>query len=109
MAVNTDSMALAQKERFARITPEYILVYVKRRMTGLPEITEKNTDIMSDKDRQWLRDCNMALIGEEVAHGRNDFISEMSRKVEELERALVRQKELVENDAEQRNGRDQIS
>ena len=108
MPVNADNMEMAQKERFSRITPEYVLIYVKRRISDFPEITDKNIDIMSDKDRQWLSDCNMALIGEEVTRGRNDFLSDLSVKITELERALVREKEQVERN-EQPHGRDQCS
>ena len=112
MPVNPDNIAAAQNERFARITPEYVLIYVKRKLNGVPEITDKNINVMSERDKRWLDDCNMALIGEEVVHGRNNFISEMSGKIEALERALVREKKAVERDERdnaERNGRDKVN
>ena len=97
MKVTPENMSLAHQERFARITPEYVLVYTKHKHTVFAEITDENVKILSDKDRQWLMDCNMALIAEEVVNGKNDFVAEMSVKIAELEKALVREKELIEH------------
>ena len=95
MPVKNENIQDAQTERFSRITPEYVLIYTRHVKKDLPEITDKNIKVLSDSDRQWLSDCNMALIGEEVSRGSNEFVAEMSRKIAELEKALVKEKGLL--------------
>lgn len=98
MNVSEESMAIAQDERFSRITPRYVLVYAKRKHPewGGAEITEQDISILTPADRRWLTDCNMALIATEISDNRSSFVSNLEIKIAELEKALIREKEMVD-------------
>lgn len=97
-SVDDDSIRYAQNVRFGRITRDYVLVYVPAKLSGWPEITDENVEIITAKDRKWLFNCNMTLISEEMAKKSSDFGVDMSNAIEELEKALKAEKEKLTNE-----------
>lgn len=97
-SVDDDSISYAQNVRFGRITRDYVLVYVPAKLSGWPEITDENINILAANDRKWLFNCNMTLISEEMAKKSSDFGVDMSNAIEELEKALKAEKEKLTNE-----------
>lgn len=97
-SVDNDSLRYAQNVRFSRITRDYILVYVETKLSGWPEITDENINILAANDRKWLFGCNMTLISEEMAKKSNEFGVDMSNAIEELEKALKAEKAKLTNE-----------
>ncbi len=95
--VDKDGMAEAAEQRFSRITPFYILVYVN----GEPpkdavEITQTETHRLSRQDEQWLLDCNMVILAEEAKKHEGEITADMNRRIERLEAALKAEKYKLE-------------
>lgn len=89
------NITIAEKNRFNRITADYLLVYTPDKMKNWPEITDDTVNILTDTDRKWLFECNMILISEEMAKEGSDFGVDMQRTIDELEKALKRERELI--------------
>lgn len=67
----TTAEATAQTEghRFSRVAASYILVYTDKPKSlpeGFIEIEESDAHRLTDADRQWLTDCQNALIVEHI-------------------------------------------
>lgn len=94
-SVEDETLKKAQKLRFNRITPGYLLVYTTKEIKDWPEITDENVNILTGADRQWLFECNMELITEEMARKSGSFGVDMHKAIAELENALIREKEKI--------------
>ena len=90
MPVGAKEIEAAEKERFARITPLYVLVYTDSAppTDNSVEITEDDVERLSGSDRDWLLLCNMALIAEDAKRREKEISSTLGEKIERLERAL---------------------
>lgn len=97
-SVDDDGIRYAQNVRFGRITREYVLVYVPTRISGWPEITDDNVKILNADDQKWLLHCNMELIAEEMAKQSSEFGVDMKNAIDELEKALKAEKEVLLKD-----------
>ena len=95
--VTDETVGIAESGRFSRITADYLLVYTKTKMKDWPEITDDNVSILTNADRKWLFECNMELIAEEMSKTENNFGVDMQRTIDELEKALNRERELIKN------------
>lgn len=91
---NKDGVEAASRERFSRITPFYALVYVSGEPPeGAVEITRSETHRLSEKDEQWLLDCNTAILAEEMKKHESEIAADMKERLERLEKALRAEKE----------------
>ena len=86
----------AEKERFSRVTADYVLIYTAKRRKNCAEITEAEAHRLSKAERQWLFDCNTALLAEDAKKRSGDIMKNLSDMVDRLETALAAQKELEE-------------
>ena len=82
-------------ERFIRITLDYILVYKRGRAisSDAVEIMEMDLPRLTAADEQWLFDCNVVLLGEEVRDKAPEILTSISKKIDALEGALKAAKE----------------
>lgn len=88
----TTAEATARTEgfRFSRIAASYTLVYTgkpKAVPEGFIEITEEDAHRLTDADRQWLTDCQTALIVEHIQAQRpaiEERLSELLNIVEQI-------------------------
>ena len=90
LEVSKDGIETAAKERFCRITPFYILVYVsgdEAPKEGL-EITQTETHRLSKQDERWLLDCNTVILAEEAKKHEADIARQMQEKLERMEEML---------------------
>ena len=87
-----ETVRKAEKARFSRITVDYVLIYKIGRMDNAVEITESEAHRLTEAERQWLQDCNLALIAEKTKDNMSGILMSLSQKVDALEKALAAQK-----------------
>ena len=94
-----ESVELATKYRFARITSDYTLVYTDK--LGIIEdsvcqpyiiIKESETGCLTAEDKDWLLNCNIVIIAEEAAKNKELILRGMSDTIKKLEKALETEK-----------------
>lgn len=95
MFIMHETLDIASKERFCRITPNYALVYTDKELEGkgIREITDKEMYRLSEVENQWLLDCNVILITENTMDNEAEFIKQMSARLEAVEKVLAESKE----------------
>lgn len=91
--VNKDGIETASKERFCRITPFYILIYVEsgKEPKDAIEITQTETHRLSKKDEQWLLDCNIVILAEEAKRHEAEITADLQNRMKRLEEILAEQ------------------
>lgn len=107
--VTEETNNIAYKERFSRITKNYILIYkVGNKPSGWMEITEENSKSLSASDKQWLRDANIVIINEEMQTREQQALENLQNKLNVLETELEAElaKEVSDrNGTESENGK----
>ena len=90
MPTNNETAALAQENRFCRVTAAYVLIYTADEIeTGKAvEISEDEVDRLASADRDWLLGCNLTLIAEDAKAREKEISAALSEKIEQLEKAL---------------------
>lgn len=91
----------ATKHRFSRIAsepfPGYVLIYESgEKPKDAIEITGATVDRLTEQDEQWIRDCNLVVLTEEAKKHESEIVASMSRRIEELEKALESEKQKLE-------------
>lgn len=102
MPYNAETVGAAEKERFSRVAADYVLIYTAKRVKNAVQVTEAEAHRLSGSERQWLFDCNTALLAEETKRHSGEILQNLSEKLDKLESALAAQKEIEER----RNGAD---
>lgn len=95
-ATDEDSIKAAETERFSRVGVAYVLIYARKKPESgkWAEITDENVNVLNAAEAQWLWDCNVTLIAEETAKNREAIMESVNEKLEKLEAALKRQREI---------------
>lgn len=76
-------------ERFGRITSEYALIYTSGEApNGAVTLTKEHAHLLTDGDRKWLRDCNMAIIAEEMKNREQELCGNLTEQLDVLEELL---------------------
>lgn len=98
MANNDQNVAIAQTEKYVRITKSYILVYTKSTkkfdkpqadvVLTYQELTETNLRYLSNSDIEWLFDCASDVIANLSDADGKKMYADMSAKLDRLEKAL---------------------
>ena len=94
-----ETVRKAEKARFSRITVDYVLIYKTGKMQDGVEVTESEAHRLTEAERRWLMDCNLALIAERTRENMGGVLQSLSAKVDALEEALKKQKEIEEGAA----------
>lgn len=94
-----ETVRKAEKARFSRITVDYVLIYKTGKMQNAVEVTESEAHRLTEAERRWLLDCNLALIAEKTRENMGGVLQSLSEKVDALEEALKKQKEIEEGAA----------
>ena len=91
-----ENLRKAESERFSRATTNpapYILVYSEREAPdGAIVISAETADRLTASDRQWLADCQAAILAENVKKNQAETIQNLSERIEALEEELRRRK-----------------
>ena len=98
MANNDQNVAIAQTEKYVRITKSYILVYTKSTkkfdkpqddvVLTYQELTETSLRYLSNSDIEWLFDCASDVIANLSDADEKKMYADMSAKLDRLEKAL---------------------
>lgn len=90
MRVTEETAAIAEAARFSYINRDYVMIYTadEAPRTGAVEITEKETDLLGSRDRDWLLACNMTLLAEDARRREKEISATLGEKIERLEKAL---------------------
>ena len=99
LPLTEENVRKAESKRFSRITVDYVLIYNAGLLRGGVEITEAEAYRLTEAERRWLRDCNLALIAEKTRENMGGVLQSLSEKVNALEEALKKQKEIEEGAA----------
>lgn len=94
-----ETVRTAEKMRFSRITADYVLIYRTGRMQNAVEVTESEAHRLTEAERRWLLDCNLALISEKTRENMGGVLKSLSEKIDALEIALEKQKQIEEGAA----------
>lgn len=85
LSLDERNFRMAIDERFSRITPLYILIYTRKRMHGVAEITDANAkQELSKADQEWLQGCNWTLLKEHAERNPNKLKEAMSKSFREM-------------------------
>lgn len=96
---DTESIKVAESERFYRLTPRYALVYTQNEpKMKHAEITKSEAGRLSDGDMRWFRDCLLAIFAEAALEHEKSIAAEMNAKLDRLEAALKAEKEKQEKE-----------
>ena len=87
-----ESVRRAEKERFSRINIDYVLIYKTGTVRDAAEITEAESHRLTEAERRWLYDCNLALIAEATKNNMGGILNNLSQKVDALAAALEAQR-----------------
>jgi hypothetical protein len=108
---NDNSISLAEKNRFSRITAQYVLVYTDDEKTIEDKakhsyiiIRENDTNRLSKGDKEWLTSCNLEIIFEEAAKNQDVILQSMDETLKKLEQALEEEKIKLQSKGEEANG-----
>lgn len=83
------AIGMAERFRFVRITPEYMLVYAPpRKPAGSVEITERDLHRLTTADETWLVDCVAALAAESILKSEGKGLKKMGHMIDQLETEL---------------------
>lgn len=98
MRCTQETIAVAEKERFSRITPEYVLVLAKLRPATVKsvEIPKDSLRKLSRNDKVWIKDCFVVLTAEELKAKEADIVESLSDKISKLETALQEEQNKLE-------------
>lgn len=92
-----ETVRRAEKERFSRITVDYVLIYKPGKpVKDAAEITDAEAYRLTEAERRWLWDCNVALIVDATKENMGGIMQNLSEKVDALEAALEKQKQAEE-------------
>lgn len=86
--VREEYIELAQKERFARICADYILIYAAKTQRGGVQVTKRDLHLLTEADESWLRDCNLILLVEQGRRQRGATLADVARRLDALEQVL---------------------
>lgn len=88
LPINETNLESVSNERFGRITRDYALIYSQSAPRDSVKLTDDDAYRLTAGDKQWLRDCNIAIIAEEMQENEADICSILSEQIDELEKRL---------------------
>ena len=97
---NNEVIRRAESERFTRITAEYTLIYsdsdkiIENTLHGIEYTIIEGEDAkrLSAADKDWLMNCNFAIIAEEAIKNKELIIQNMAEALTALEEEMGRSK-----------------
>ena len=99
LPMDADGLRTAGKERFYRVTPGYVLIYTDAEISGKhAEMTQNELHRLSHGDSEWLRDCNIVLVAEEMRAHEREIAESMSKRLDAMEAALKAEAEKEQNE-----------
>lgn len=90
---STENVDYAATHRFARVTPDYILIYTNKTRLKPPtgkaaEIKKDDLNALTRLDEAWLFDCGITLLAERAMTNKAEGLKRLSEMVYRLETEL---------------------
>lgn len=99
--VTGETVALAEKERFVRITAGYMLLYRTTTPKKMQTVEIKGADLkrLTERDRLWLADCIAAALADGVKKNRADTQKRLNELMDAWERELEKERSRIDEEA----------
>ena len=90
MEATYENVLVATKEKYYRITADYILVYTNGDAPeNSVEFTDGDAVRLSDSEMQWLFDINVELLQEQIAKETPQIVERLSAYLNQLEKGVT--------------------
>ena len=90
MEATYENVLVATKEKYYRITADYILVYsAGEAPENSVEFTDDDSVRLSDSEMQWLFDINVELLQEQIAKETPQIVERLSAYLSQLEKGVT--------------------
>lgn len=100
LAYNEESVKAAMVNRFSRISGGYVLLYTDaEELENSVEIGEADAYRLNPREREWLKECDLAILAEEVKANAEKIAEDMRRRVARLEAALREEQEKLKEES----------
>ena len=99
--VTSETVELAEKERFVRITAGYMLLYRKAAPKKIRTVELRGADLkrLTGQDRLWLADCIAVLLAESVKKNRADTQKRLNELLDAWEREMAEERSRIDEEA----------
>jgi hypothetical protein len=99
----------AERERFSRVTANYMLLYRRAKPRHIPAVEVKGEDLrrLTESDRLWLADCIATLLGEAAGRRQETAAQRVNEMLTAWEKELQRTRKGLEKEAQ--DGRNEKS
>lgn len=103
--VDRETVEKAEKERFSRVTPGYMLLYRRTKPRGIPCVEVKGADLkrLTESDKLWLADCIAAMLGEAAREKRQTTEQRVNELLDAWEEELRRTQAELDKEAQGEN------
>lgn len=107
--MNRENVEKAEKERFSRVTANYMLLYRRTKPRHIPAVEVKGNDLrrLTESDRLWLADCIATLLGEAAGRRQETAAQRVNEMLTAWEKELQKTREGMEKEAQ--DGRNEES
>ena len=107
--MNRKNVEKAEKERFSRVTANYMLLYRRTKPRHIPALEVKGKDLrrLTESDRLWLADCIATLLGEAAGKRQDATARRVNEMLTAWEKELQKTREGLEKEAQ--DGRNEKS
>lgn len=92
----------AERERFSRVTANYMLLYRRTKPRHIPAVEVKGEDLrrLTESDRLWLADCIATLLGEAAGRRQETAAQRVNEMLTAWEKELQRTREGMKEEAQ---------
>ena len=99
--VTGETVELAEKERFVRITAGYMLLYRKSAPKNIRAVEIRGADLkrLTERDRLWLADCIAVLLAEGLKNNRESTQKRLNELLDAWERELAEERSRIDEEA----------
>ena len=99
----------AERERFSRVTANYMLLYRRTKPRHIPAVEVKGNDLrrLTESDRLWLADCIATLLGEAAGRRQETVAQRVNEMLTAWEKELQKTRKGLEKEAQ--DGRNEES
>ena len=99
----------AERERFSRVTANYMLLYRRTKPRHIPAVEVKGDDLrrLTESDRLWLADCIATLLGQAAGRRQETVAQRVNEMLTAWEKELQKTRKGLEKEAQ--DGRNEES
>lgn len=104
--VSRETAEKLDRERFYRMTADYVLLYRQAKPRNIPCVEVKGADLrrLTDGDRLWLADCIATVLAQAVAQKHSTSAQRVSQLLDLWEKELEKERAELDKEAHGDNG-----